>query len=88
MAIVLKAIGAEGENMDVMLIGKIFCLMLILQSMKNIDLSRKHLFEHIKSLQCYELIKRSSPLPLMLVSPLTYCWSVHCTYALRYSFSF
>ena len=42
MAMVLKAIGGEGEIMDVMLIvliGKIFCLMLILPLLKNIDLS-------------------------------------------------
>ena len=39
---VLKAIAGEGEIMDVMLIvliGKIFCLMLILPLLKNIDLS-------------------------------------------------
>ena len=35
-------------------------------------ISQKYLFDHIKSLQCYELIRRCSPLPLMLASQLTY----------------
>ena len=33
-------------------------------------MSQKYLYEYIKSLQCYGLTRRCSPLPLMLALPL------------------
>ena len=45
-----------------------------------------YLFEHINSLQYYELTGKCSLLPLMLASPLTYAvhlWSAHCKYAMK-----
>ena len=47
-------------------------------------ISRKYLFKRVKSAQCYELLRRCSPLHLMLALLLTYAvylWSVHCKYA-------
>ena len=45
-------------------------VLFLLSKRKNIY--QKYLFEHIKSLQSYELTGRCSPLPLMLTSLLTY----------------
>ena len=49
------------------------------------NISQKYLSEHFKSLKCYKLSRRCSPLPLMLASPMTcavYPWPVDFTCAL------
>ena len=66
-----------------------FSVKLFWTKMFSKSLPRNCLFEHINSLQCYELTRRCSPLPLMLASPLTYAvhpWSVHCKSAMKQNY--